>query len=82
MQLNILWVEDPGTKKLSVSLTNLVLSALVLVIAIGLNLANITKDTSSALAYFGLSASLYFGRKLSVGNQTFDSNNNNDKGDA
>lgn len=73
MQIQLAWIVDPVSKKSSVSLTNLVLSTLVLVVSIGLHLYKGTIDTSSSIAYFGLSASLYFGRRLSIGNQVFNS---------
>lgn len=64
MQFKGIWVLDPITDKPSVSLTNLVVSILALVIAIGLHIAGKSETTSVALEYFLGSASLYFGRRF------------------
>jgi len=65
-RLNLPWVVDPKSREASVSLTNFVLSVLFLLIAGGLYLGGLTKDTSLAVEYFGLSASLYWGRKFTT----------------
>lgn len=66
MKLNLPFIQDPITKLPSVSLTNLIISILFLLTAAGLDLAGKVKGTSIALEYFGVSAALYFSRRISV----------------
>lgn len=71
MNVRLAFVEDPVTNKPSVSLTNLVLSILFLLVAGGLDLAGITKGTSIALEYFGVSSALYFSRRINLNGRNF-----------
>lgn len=69
--IKLAFIQDPISKLPSVSLTNLVLSILLLLIATGLDLAGKVKGTSIALEYFGVSAALYFSRRINVNGRTF-----------
>lgn len=60
-----IWFLDPNTDKPSVSLTNFVISAVTLLVAIGLHISGKSATTSAALEYFLGSAGLYFGRRFS-----------------
>jgi len=71
MKLKLPFVQDPITKLPSVSLSNLVISILFLLIAAGLDLAGKVKGTSIALEYFGVSAALYFSRRINVNGRDF-----------
>jgi hypothetical protein len=73
MQLKLPFVQDPITKKASVSLTNLVISTLFLLVAASLDLLGKVKDTSIALEYFGVSSALYFSRRINVNGREFSS---------
>lgn len=72
MKIKLAWVEDPITKKVSVSLTNFVLSLVFLLVAGVLNLMGKTKDTSIATEYFGISSALYFGRRINLKGNKYD----------
>jgi len=72
MRIKLAWVEDPKTKKQSVSLTNFVVAAMALLTVGGLNVAGVVKDTSIFLEYFTVSAVLYFGRNLNIGGKQYD----------
>ena len=63
--LNLFWIVDPTTKKDSVSLTLLMLSFLAVIIANGLEIAEVTKTSASVNEMFLTTAGLYFGRRLS-----------------
>jgi hypothetical protein len=65
MDLNKLWILDPKSGELSVSLTLVFLSAGLLIIAIGLEMTGIIESTSMAFEFFGASCGLYWGRKFS-----------------
>lgn len=71
MKLKLPFVQDPITKLPSVSLSNLVISIFFLLIAAGLDLAGKVKGTSIALEYFGVSAALYFSRRINVNGRSF-----------
>jgi len=71
MKVNLAWVVDPKDNKPSVSLTNLCISILFLVVAGILNLAGVIKETGIVVEYFGVSAALYFGRKISFAGKDF-----------
>jgi hypothetical protein len=57
---------DPKTKQPSISLTNLVISILLLVTNLVLNMILDTKVSSEILDYFYASCMLYFGRRFSI----------------
>lgn len=63
MTMRDLWVSDPHSGKKSVSLTLVVVSAAVVVIAMGLEMSGLIKTTSMAFEFFGTSCGLYWGRK-------------------
>lgn len=72
MKLKLAWVEDPETKKPSVSLTNFCLSVLFLLVVGSLQVAGKIHDTGLSVEYFGLSCALYFGRKLNLNGKTYE----------
>lgn len=57
---------DPKTKQPSVSLTNLVISILLLVTNLVLNMILDKKVSSEILDYFYASCVLYFGRRFNI----------------
>jgi hypothetical protein len=69
--IKLSFIQDPITKLPSVSLTNLVISTIFLLVAAGLDLAGKVKGTSIALEYFGVSAALYFSRRINVNGRSF-----------
>jgi hypothetical protein len=69
--IKLAYIQDPISKQPSVSLTNLVLSTVFLLVAAGLDLAGKVKGTSIALEYFGVSAALYFSRRINVNGKSF-----------
>lgn len=73
MKLKLPTFQDPLTKQPSVSLTNLVVSILLLLIATGLDLAGKVKGTSIVLEYFGVSSALYFSRRININGREFSS---------
>ena len=79
MEINLAWIKDPKTGVASVSLTNFCIATLFLLVAGGLNLAGITKDTSLAVEYFGISSALYFGRAMSINGKDYNSTSNNEE---
>jgi hypothetical protein len=64
MNFSKLWVIDPVTGQPSVSLTLVILSSALLVIAMGLEMPGIISSTSMAFEFFGASCGLYWGRKF------------------
>ena len=66
------WVQDPVTKLPSVSLSNLILSILLVLIGIFSNYFVFLKGVNADLCfnYFMVSAGLYFGRKISFGSKS------------
>jgi thiamine biosynthesis lipoprotein ApbE len=60
-----MWIIDPSTGKPSVSLTLLVVTATVCVIAEALEMSNIIHSTSMSYEMFATTCGLYFGRKFS-----------------
>lgn len=60
-----MWVKDPETGKSSVSLTLLVISAAICVIAEGLEMSKLISTTSMSYEMFATACGLYFGRKFS-----------------
>lgn len=56
------WIVDPKSKEESVSLTLVILSASLLVIAMVLEMVELVKSTSMAFEFFGASCGLYWGR--------------------
>jgi len=73
MQFKIPFVQDPITKKPSVSLTNLFISTIFLLVAASLDLTGKVEDTSIALEYFGVSSALYFSRRINLNGREFSS---------
>lgn len=65
-----LWITDPQTKLASVSLTMLVVTFVATLVAAGLNMAEVVKDTSCMTELFYANVALYFGRRFSVGKTT------------
>lgn len=59
-----LWLMDPKTKEKSVSLTLMIVSFVVLLIASTLHISQFTDNTSSLLELFYATAGLYLGRKF------------------
>lgn len=79
MKLKLPFIQDPITKLPSVSLTNLIISILFLLVAAGLDLAGKVKGTSIALEYFGVSAALYFSRRINVNGREMSAEREEDK---
>jgi hypothetical protein len=73
MKLRLPFIQDPITKQPSVSLTNLVVSIILLLVATGLDLAGKVKGTSIVLEYFGVSSALYFSRRININGREFTS---------
>jgi hypothetical protein len=71
MKINLAWIVDPKDKKPSVALTNLVISIVFLLVVGVLNVMGKIQDTGIVMEYFGISAALYFGRRLSFGNKDY-----------
>ena len=63
MDLNKIWVVDPKDGKSSVSLTLVVITFLICIIASGLEIAKVSSGTSMAFELFGAACGLYWGRK-------------------
>lgn len=63
MDINI-WIKDPKSKEDSVSLTLLITTFGICMIATGLEAAGVIKTTSMAFEMFGAASGLYFGRKF------------------
>lgn len=64
-------IADPKTKAPSISFTLLVISATTALTAIGLNIAKVTDNTSSAIEFMWACSALYFGRSLTFKGQEF-----------
>lgn len=69
--MKIPFIEDPKSGQQSVSLTVLILSTLVVLVAFGLNIAGVVDSTSISLEFFAISASLYFGRNMGINGRTY-----------
>lgn len=67
------WMIDPKTKEASVSLTILIISLILLIIAGGLQVAKVVESVSIFPEMFYSSLALYFGRKMNVSNKLFSS---------
>jgi hypothetical protein len=78
--IKLAYIQDPISKQPSVSLTNLVLSTIFLLVAAGLDLAGKVKGTSIALEYFGVSAALYFSRRINVNGKSFTAESDENNG--
>lgn len=63
MDLKKIWIIDPVSGQASISLTLLVLSSLLCVIAMGLEMSGVISNTSMSFEFFGASSALYFGRR-------------------
>jgi len=63
MNLDNVWVKDPKTGEASVSLTLVVVFALVCLFGMGLEMSGVTDNTSMAFEMFGAACGLYWGRK-------------------
>lgn len=59
-----LFLTDPKSKAPSVSLTLLVVSFVALLVASTFHISGVTQNTSSLTELFGITASLYFGRRF------------------
>ena len=57
------WMNDPKTKQQSVSLTLVCASFAIAAIAMGLEVANVTKTTSGSFELFFTCCGLYWSRK-------------------
>jgi len=79
MKLDLLWVKDPSTDKASVSLTNFVISVTFLLIAGILHMTGKVESTSLAVEYFGISAALYFSRRLNIAGKSFSSDDSKEE---
>lgn len=66
MDLTKLLAQDPKQKEPSVSLTMLLISFIIVLIAAGLEMAGKVKGTSVTLELFWGTAGLYFGRRTSL----------------
>lgn len=75
-----LYSRDPNTGKASVSLTILWISVVLLVVVGVLQCLKQVESTTLALEFFGISASLYFGRRVNFNgkNTQIDDGENND----
>ena len=60
----MIWPTDPKTGQPSVSLGILLLATLVMVIAVGINIAGYAKSTDLVVEFWMGSAGLYWGRKF------------------
>jgi len=65
-----MWIVDPRTKEQSVSVTLLITSFVICVIAIGLEISGVVKSTSVAFELYGAAAALYAGRKFTTAKGT------------
>ena len=79
MKINWAWILDPKTKEPSVSLTLLVLSSLIFVVTMGLEMFDVIQKTSMTFEFFGSSAALYFGRRISFNGKNFSSEKEEEK---
>lgn len=64
MNIKLPFIVDPKDDKPSVSLTILILSVVSVMTAFGLHIAGKVEGTSISLEFFGIAASLYFGRRF------------------
>lgn len=65
-----LYLTDPKTKEKSVSLTLMLVSFILALVAGGLEMAGLVKGTSISLELFWGTAGLYFGRKFTTRGQS------------
>lgn len=68
--LDLPWIIDPKTGESSVSLTMLVVTFVLVLVAVCLSMAGVIKDTSIVTELFYGNLALYFGRRLSFSNKT------------
>lgn len=61
-----MWIVDPKVNEKSVSVTLLLASFTVCIVAAGLEMASVVKSTSVAFELFGACAALYAGRKFTT----------------
>ena len=66
-KMKLPWVQDPKDGKESVTATLVVLSALAMLVAIGLDLAGKAKGTGLIADFFWGSLATYLGRRLTFG---------------
>jgi uncharacterized membrane protein YhhN len=59
-----MWIKDPKSKEDSVSLTLLMTTFVICMVATALEAASIIHTTSMAFEMFGAASGLYFGRKF------------------
>ena len=67
MDLTKLLVQDPKQKEPSVSLTMLLVTFIVVLVAAGLDMAGKVKSTSVVTELFYACTALYFGRRFNIG---------------
>jgi hypothetical protein len=72
MELSRLFIVDPKTNERSVSLTLMLCSFIIAVVAASLDMAGVVKSTSVSLELFWGTSALYFGRKWSARGQEID----------
>jgi hypothetical protein len=63
------FIEKPKENE-STSLTILILSVILVVVAFILNVSGVVEHTSISLEFFGIAGTLYFGRNLGIGART------------
>lgn len=66
-----MYLKDPVNKQPSVTLTLVVISFAIAVIAAGLEISGVTKGTSIVLELFVGNLSVYIGRRLTFSNKTY-----------
>lgn len=71
MEIKGIWMDDPKTKEPSVSLSMLVVSFVGVLVAAGLHMSDIVKDTSVMTEIFYANVALYFGRRFTAGNKSY-----------
>lgn len=68
MDISALMISDPKTGEKSVSLSLLMITFFLIVLAGGLEIAGVIKSTGVFLELFMTNAGLYFGRRLTFAN--------------
>lgn len=72
-------IRDPKTKLPSISYTLVIVSFIYSLVAIALNIADMTTNTGASMELFYATAALYFGRALSIKGQTYSATNEEKK---
>lgn len=68
--MGLSYLKDPKTKEESVSLTLLVVSAALLIVAGGLEMFGVISNTSIFDMFFYSNAGLYFGRRVKLSKES------------